>query len=83
VTVLQRGYDDKEEVAWVEVGISKKTIGAARFLSDAINEDQLNSRGRPRRQTNNKKEQDQFKCPEPRFSDLPKKIGRLLPGDLS
>jgi hypothetical protein len=37
VIVLERGYDDKDEVAWVEVGISKKTIGTARSLGDAIN----------------------------------------------
>jgi hypothetical protein len=37
VIVLERGYDDKDEVAWVEVGISQKTIAASRALNNAIN----------------------------------------------
>lgn len=36
VIVLERGYDQKEEIAWVKVGISKKTMGAAGGLKDAL-----------------------------------------------
>ena len=37
VVVLERGYDAKEEVAWVEVGISQKTMRASESLNGAIN----------------------------------------------
>ena len=36
VIILERGYDQKEELAWVKVGISKKTMGAAGGLKDAV-----------------------------------------------
>jgi hypothetical protein len=36
VIVLERGYDQKEELAWVKVGISKKTMGASDSLHDAL-----------------------------------------------
>jgi hypothetical protein len=36
VVVLERGYDQKEEAAWVKVGISKKTMGASESLRDAL-----------------------------------------------
>lgn len=36
VIILERGYDQKEELAWVKVGISKKTMGAAGSLNDAL-----------------------------------------------
>ena len=36
VIVLERGYDKKEEVAWVKVGISKRTMGTAAALGDAL-----------------------------------------------
>jgi hypothetical protein len=36
VIVLERGYDKKEEVAWVKVGISQKTMKASTSLDDAI-----------------------------------------------
>jgi hypothetical protein len=36
VIVLERGYDMKEEVAWVKVGISRKTMKASTSLDDAI-----------------------------------------------
>jgi hypothetical protein len=36
VIVLERGYDEKEEVAWVKVGISQKTMHASQSLQDAL-----------------------------------------------
>lgn len=36
VIVLERGYDQKEEVAWVKVGISKKSMGAADSLGNSL-----------------------------------------------
>lgn len=36
VIVLERGYDEKEEVAWVKVGISQKTMNASQSLEDAL-----------------------------------------------
>lgn len=36
VIVLERGYDQKEEVAWVKVGLSKKTMETSDSLSDAL-----------------------------------------------
>lgn len=36
VITLERGYDDKLELAWVKVGISKKTIAAAEALKDGL-----------------------------------------------
>jgi hypothetical protein len=36
VIILERGYDQKEELAWVNVGISKKTMGIAGSLKDAL-----------------------------------------------
>lgn len=38
VIVLERGYDQKEEAAWVKVGISKKTMASAQNLKDALAE---------------------------------------------
>lgn len=39
VKILESGYDDKAEEAWVVVGISERTIGAARGL-ERMNADQ-------------------------------------------
>lgn len=36
VIVLERGYNQKEEYAWVKVGVSKKTIATSRALKDAL-----------------------------------------------
>jgi hypothetical protein len=36
VIVLERGYDEKEEVAWVKVGISQKTMKGSQSLEDAL-----------------------------------------------
>ncbi len=36
VIVLERGYDEKEEIAWVKVGISQKTMNASQSLEDAL-----------------------------------------------
>jgi hypothetical protein len=36
VIILERGYNQKEELAWVKVGISKKTIAASRALKDTL-----------------------------------------------
>jgi hypothetical protein len=36
VIVLERGYDEKEEVAWVKVGISQKTMNASQSLEGAL-----------------------------------------------
>ena len=36
VIVLERGYDEKEEIAWVKVGFSQKTMNASRSLEDAL-----------------------------------------------
>jgi len=36
VIVLERGYDEKEGVAWVKVGISQKTMNTSRALQDAL-----------------------------------------------
>lgn len=36
VIILEKGYDDKREEAWVKVGISKKTMNASQGLSEAI-----------------------------------------------
>jgi hypothetical protein len=40
VIVLERGYDEKEEVAWVKVGISKKTMANAAALKDTLDNPQ-------------------------------------------
>jgi hypothetical protein len=42
VIILERGYDEKREEAWVKVGISSKTIGAAEDLGKA-----LSGKGKP------------------------------------
>ena len=39
VIVLERGYNQKEELAWVQVGVSKKTIATSGALKDALNSD--------------------------------------------
>ena len=36
VILLEKGYDQKKEEAWVKVGISLKTMNAAQSLSNAI-----------------------------------------------
>jgi hypothetical protein len=36
VIVLERGYDEKEEIASVKVGISKKTMNVSQSLEDAL-----------------------------------------------
>jgi hypothetical protein len=36
VIVLERGYDQKAEAAWVKVGISKKTMAGAQNLKNAL-----------------------------------------------
>jgi catabolite regulation protein CreA len=36
VIVLERGYDQKAEAAWVKVGISKKTMAGAQSLKNAL-----------------------------------------------
>ena len=36
VVVLERGYDEKGEVAWVKVGISKKSMAASEGLGKAL-----------------------------------------------
>lgn len=36
VIVLERGYDEKEEIAWVKVGISRKTMAGADALKNAL-----------------------------------------------
>ena len=36
VILLEKGYDQKKEEAWVKVGISRKTMNAAQSLSNAI-----------------------------------------------
>jgi hypothetical protein len=36
VIVLERGYDEKQEVAWVKVGISKKSMAASAALGKAL-----------------------------------------------
>jgi len=36
VITLERGYDDKLELAWVKVGISKKTIAASEALKEGL-----------------------------------------------
>jgi hypothetical protein len=36
VVVLENGYDDKEREAWVVVGLSQKTMGAARATKDML-----------------------------------------------
>jgi hypothetical protein len=36
VIVLERGYDQKEELAWVKVGISRKTMAGADALKNAL-----------------------------------------------
>lgn len=36
VIILERGYNKKEEYAWVKVGVSKKTIATSRALKDAL-----------------------------------------------
>jgi hypothetical protein len=36
VIILERGYDQKEELAWVKVGVSKKTMGVSDSLHDAL-----------------------------------------------
>lgn len=38
VIVLEKGYDDKTQEAWAVVGISEKTIGAARNVKTMIDE---------------------------------------------
>lgn len=37
VVVLERGYSREEKIAWVKVGISQKSINAARDLSSMLN----------------------------------------------
>ena len=39
VVVLERGYSDRDEEAWVKVGISRKSMGASRALKNAIESD--------------------------------------------
>jgi hypothetical protein len=39
VIVLERGYDDKKESAYATMGVSAKSISAARGLSDMLNGD--------------------------------------------
>ena len=34
--VLERGYDEKAEAAWIKVGISKKTMAGAQSLKNAL-----------------------------------------------
>jgi hypothetical protein len=36
VIVLERGYDEKEGLAWVKVGISQKTMNASKSLENAL-----------------------------------------------
>jgi hypothetical protein len=36
VIILERGYNQKEELAWVKVGVSKKTIATSGALKDAL-----------------------------------------------
>lgn len=36
VIVLERGYDQKAEAAWVKVGISKKTMASSQSLKNAL-----------------------------------------------
>jgi hypothetical protein len=36
VIILERGYDEKDEVAWVKVGISQKTMRASDSLKDGL-----------------------------------------------
>jgi len=36
VIVLERGYDEKDEIAWVKVGISRKTMNASESLGSAL-----------------------------------------------
>ncbi|MBO1020439.1 hypothetical protein IPV08_10710 [Methylobacterium sp. SD274] len=38
VVVLENGYDDKEKEAWVVVGVSRKSMAAAKATQGAINE---------------------------------------------
>jgi len=40
VIVLERGYDDREEQAWVKVGISKKSMAASKALGEALDDDE-------------------------------------------
>jgi hypothetical protein len=39
VVLLEQGYDEKKQEAWVVVGISEKTIRAARGVKEALTED--------------------------------------------
>jgi hypothetical protein len=43
VIVLERGYDQKAEAAWVKVGISKKTMASAQGLKNAFAETPVGS----------------------------------------
>jgi hypothetical protein len=47
VIVLEKGYDDKTQEAWVVVGISQKTIKAARDVQDTIADPNAGNRGAP------------------------------------
>ena len=40
VVLLEQGYDEKKQEAWVVVGISEKTIRAARGVREALTEDE-------------------------------------------
>jgi hypothetical protein len=40
VVVLENGYDEKEREAWVVVGLSQKTMAAARATQDMLSESQ-------------------------------------------
>jgi hypothetical protein len=43
VVVLENGYDDKEREAWVVVGLSEKTMAAAKATRDMLTESQRNT----------------------------------------
>jgi len=45
VIVLEKGYDDKAQEAWVVVGISQKTIKAAREVQNTIADPNIGNRG--------------------------------------